>query len=259
MHPILIDLGFWQIPTYGVLLALGVVAGLWRARVRAEASGLDGDRIVDLGLWIVIWALLGSKILLVIVEFPRFLQHPGEILGLIRAGGVFLGGFIAAVIAAFILVRRYDLPTLKSFDALTPSLSLGQAIGRLGCLAAGCCWGGHCDLPWAITYTDPVAARNLGTPLGIPLHPFPLYAMLSNFALFGVLAWMYRRGLRPGRVFASYLVLYGATRFLLEFTRGDAVRGFVFGGLMSTSQAITAVMIVVGIALHFWISSRRES
>ncbi|MEN8162808.1 MAG: prolipoprotein diacylglyceryl transferase [Acidobacteriota bacterium] len=259
MHPILIDLGFWQIPSYGVLLAIGVVVGLWRARVRAVKHGLDGDRIVDLGLWIVIWGLLGSKLLLVVVELPRYFKHPGELLMLFRAGGVFLGGFIAAVIAAIVLIRKYNLPALKAFDALTPSVSLSQAIGRLGCLAAGCCWGGHCDLPWAITYTDPRAAEALGTPLGVAVHPFPIYAVISNLAIYGILAWMYQQKLRTGRVFAAYLILYGASRFLLEETRGDAVRGFVFDGTLSTSQLITAIMIAAGIALQVWLSRRRES
>jgi phosphatidylglycerol:prolipoprotein diacylglycerol transferase len=256
MHPILIDLGFWQIPSYGVLMAIAVVVGLWRGRVRAESVGLDGDRIVDLGLWVVIWALLGSKLLLVIVELPRYLAHPGDLIMLFRAGGVFLGGFIAAVIAGAVLIRKYDLPAMRAFDALTPSIPLGQAIGRVGCLAAGCCWGGHCDLPWAITYTDPRAAQTLGTPLGIPLHPFPIYAMISNLALYGILAWIFRQNLKPGRVFAAYLILYGAARFLLEETRGDEIRGSVFGGALSTSQLITAIMIVIGIGLQIWLTRR---
>lgn len=259
MHPILLDLGFWQIPSYGLLLALGVIVALWRAKVRAQKAGLDGDKIVDFGLWLVIWALLGSKLLLVVVELPRYLKQPGELLMLFRAGGVFLGGFIAAIIAAFVLIRKYDLPALKAFDALTPSVSLGQAIGRLGCLAAGCCWGSHCDLPWAITYTDPLAFEILGTPLGVSVHPFPIYAMISNFVIFGILAWMYQLRLKPGRVFAAYLILYGAARFMLEETRGDAIRGFVFDGALSTSQLITGIMIAIGIALQIWLSSRRES
>jgi len=257
MHPILIDLGFFQLPTYGLLLAIGVILGLWRARVRAATRDLDADRIVDLGLWLIIWALLGSKILLIIVELPRYIHHPAELFGVLRAGGVFLGGFLAAVAASLILLRRYGLPLWETFDTLSPSISLGQAVGRLGCLAAGCCWGGHCDLPWAVTYHDIHAAENVGTPLGVPLHPFPVYAAISNFLIYLLLARLYRLRPAPGRVFASYLVLYGLTRFLLEYTRGDAVRGFVFSGMLSTSQLITALMVITGIALHLWISRRQ--
>jgi phosphatidylglycerol:prolipoprotein diacylglycerol transferase len=118
MHPILIDFGFFQLPSYGVLLATAVIVALWTARLRANRVGMDGTQIVDFGLWLVIWALIGAKLLLVLVELPRYLKDPASILGTIRAGGVFLGGFVAAVIAAIVLLRRYGLPALQSFDVL---------------------------------------------------------------------------------------------------------------------------------------------
>jgi phosphatidylglycerol:prolipoprotein diacylglycerol transferase len=259
MHPILIDFGFYQLPSYGVLLATAVVVALWTLRRRADRAGMDGARLVDFGLWLVVWALVGAKLLLVLVELPRYLRDPAEILGTIRAGGVFLGGFVAAVIAAIVLLRRYQLPALASFDVISPSLALGHAIGRIGCLMAGCCWGAACDLPWAITYTNPVAARNLGTPLHQPVHPFPVYSSLFNFALYGVLALYFRRRPPAGSVFATYLVLYGIGRFLLEWTRGDAVRGFLFDGALSTSQVISIALVIIGAGLHWWIRRRRTA
>ena len=259
MHPILIDFGFFQLPSYGVLLATAVVVALWTLRLRADRSGMDGAHLVDFGLWLVIWALIGAKLLLVLVELPRYLRDPASLLGTIRAGGVFLGGFVAAVIAAFVLLRRYKLPALPSFDVLSPSLALGHAIGRLGCLLAGCCWGASCELPWAITYTNPIAAENLGTPLHQPLHPFPLYSALFNFGLYLVLAALYKRGPAAGRVFATYLIAYGIGRFFLELTRGDAVRGFVFDGALSTSQFISVALILIGTGLHLWIGRRRAA
>jgi phosphatidylglycerol:prolipoprotein diacylglycerol transferase len=259
MHPILIDFGFFQLPSYGMLLAFGVIAALWTLRSRADRAGMDGAHLVDFGLWLVIWALVGAKLLLVLVELPRYLRDPGAILGTIRAGGVFLGGFVAAVVAAVVLLRRYNLPTLPSFDVLSPSLALGHAIGRIGCLMAGCCWGASCDLPWAITYSSPIAAQNLGTPLHQPLHPFPVYSSLFNFGLYALLAAYYRRRPAAGRVFATYLLLYGIGRFLLEWTRGDAVRGFVLGGDLSTSQLISIALIATGTVLHLWIGRRKET
>lgn len=259
MHPILIDLGFLQIPTYGVMLVTAVALALFTCKRRADRAGLDGDRIVDLGLWLVIWALLGSKALLILVELPRYIHHPADLVGTLRAGGVFLGGLIAALIAGFVLFRRYGLRFLPTTDVLMPSVSLGQAIGRIGCFMAGCCWGAHCDLPWAITYTDPHAAENVGTPLGIPLHPFPAYAFLFNISLYALLAWLYRRGVTAGRVLATYLTVYGAGRFLLEYTRGDAARGFVLHGALSTSQLIGVVMVAGGLVLHLVVSRRAEA
>ncbi len=258
MHPVLIDLGFWQIPSYGLLLALGVVVALWTAGRRARTRGLEADRVIDLGLWIVIWALLGSKLTLVVIELPRYLSNPHELLALVRAGGVFLGGFVTGVVAAAVLLRRYELPALLTLDTLAPSVALGQAIGRLGCLAAGCCWGSHCDAPWAITYSNPIAAEKLGTPLGIPASPISGLLVLRQPVIFAGLSWFYRQRPEPGRVFATYLLLYGPARFVLEWTRGDAARGFVFGGALSTSQFISVVMIVAGFGLHLWISRRQK-
>jgi len=145
MHPILIDLGFYALPSYGVLLATAVLVALWTIKVRAEGVGMDAARIVDFGLWLVIWALLGAKILLVVVEWKRYLGDPAQLLGLARAGGVFLGGFLFAIVAAVIMLRRYQLEALPTFDILAPSLALAQAIGRMGCLLAGCCWGRECS------------------------------------------------------------------------------------------------------------------
>lgn len=258
MHPILIDLGFFQLPTYGLLLATGVVLALWTLRLRADSAEMDGPRIVDFALWLVIWALLGAKLLLIFVELPRYLRDPASLIGVFRAGGVFLGGFLAAIAAAVVLLRRYKLRALPTFDVISPSLALGHTVGRIGCLMAGCCWGAACDLPWAITYTDPVAAERLGTPLHHALHPFPIYSALFNFSLYLGLAWLFKRPHSQGRIFATYLVLYGSGRFALEWTRGDAARGFVLDGLLSTSQLISLGLIVVGTGLHIWVSRHHK-
>jgi len=259
MHPTALDLGFFQLPSYGLLLALGVVAGLLTLKRRADGAGFDGSRLVDIALWLVIWALVGAKGLLVVVELPRYLHQPGELFGLLRAGGVFLGGFLAAVVAGVVLIRRYRLPPLKTLDVIVPSVSLGQSIGRIGCLMAGCCWGGHCELPWAITYADPAAAHNVGTPLGVPLHPFPAYAALFNLGLYFVLERLYKHRPPAGMVFAAYLALYGCGRFALEFARGDEGRGFVLDGVLSTSQAISIGLVVFGVALGTWARSRSRA
>ncbi len=256
MHPILVDLGFFQLPTYGVMLVVALVVALITLKKRADRSGLDGARVVDVGLWLVIWALVGSKVLLVLVELPRFIRDPAELIVLIRAGGVFLGGFLAAVIAAVVLLRRHRMEFLPTVDVIAPSLALGHAIGRVGCLMAGCCWGARCDLPWAVEYTDPRAHELVGTPLGVHLHPSPVYESLFNLVLYAGLAALYRRRPTPGKVFAAYLTAYGVGRFLLEYTRGDTARGFVLSGALSTSQAIALGMVAVGISLFAWAARR---
>ncbi len=257
MHPTLIDFGFFQLGSYGVVLVVGIICGLWRLKVRADANNLDGMLLVDFSIWALIWALVGSKALLVIVELPRYIKNPSQLLGIVRVGGVFLGGLIAAVITAAILLRRYKLRFLDTLDVICPSVALGHAIGRVGCLLAGCCWGSFCELPWAMTYTHPDGYDPLGTPLGITVHPFPVYSMIFNFSLYLGLAYLYRHKPAPGRVFATYLVIYGLGRFLLELARGDHLRGFVLDGLLSTSQAISLGLILTGAALHAWLFRNR--
>jgi len=250
MHPILIDLGFFVLPTYGVLLALGLVVALWTAGRRAASVGLPREKVVDLGVWVVLWGLLGGKLLLVITD-PSYLQSPQGLASLLRAGGVFYGGLLAALVAAIFLFRRWQLPFFPVADVVAPSIALGHAFGRLGCFAAGCCFGAACQAPWAVVFTDPKAAEISGTPLHVPLHPTQLYEALFNFVNYLFLAWLFRR-LRPklsGQVLGAYLLSYGLARFVIEFYRGDADRGFLFGGLLSTSQAIALLLVPLGAAL----------
>ncbi len=248
MFPKLFDLGPISIYTYGVLLASAYLTGLWYATVRAGARGLDRDRIMDLGIYIIIGALVGAKLLLIIVEFDHYRQNPAEIVTILRSGGVFYGGLIASVCVAFWYIRRHRLPIWTTCDAFAPGIVLGQVIGRLGCLMAGCCYGKPTDLPWAITFTDPLAATNVGTPLDVSLHPTQLYESGAAILILGALLLTERGGKRlAGRTFWTYLLLYPTARFIIEFYRGDP-RGAVFD-LLSTSQFVSLLLIPTSIAM----------
>ena len=159
MHPVLFELGNWPVYSYGVLLAAAYLAGLQMAVVRARHAGIDPARMMDFGIYIIIAALVGAKLMLVVVDFGYFRQNPKELLSLARAGGVFYGGLIAAVGVGFWLVRKYQLPVWTTGDLAAPGIALGHVIGRLGCLMAGCCFGRPTTLPWGITFTDPQADR----------------------------------------------------------------------------------------------------
>jgi phosphatidylglycerol:prolipoprotein diacylglycerol transferase len=247
MHPILFEIGDWPVYSYGVLLALAYLAGLQLAVVRARRAGLDGARIMDLGIYLIIAALVGAKLMLVAVDFDLFRRQPRELLSLVRAAGVFYGGLLAAFAVAVILIRRYRLPLWTTTDVFAPGIALGHVVGRLGCLLAGCCYGRATDLPWGITFTDPAAAANVGTPLGIPLHPTQLYEAGAELLILMFLLATERRGRPfPGRTFWSYLLLYAISRFIIEFFRGDD-RGMVFG--LSTSQAVSLVVAPVAGAM----------
>jgi phosphatidylglycerol:prolipoprotein diacylglycerol transferase len=254
MHPILFEFGNWPVYSYGVLLAAAYLAALQLAVVRARRQGLDGSRVMDLGIYLIIAALVGAKLMLVVVDFRYFLAQPGELLSLVRAGGVFYGGLIAAVAVAIWLVRRYGLSLWTTADLFAPGIALGHVIGRFGCLLAGCCYGRPTDVPWAVTFTDPVAAANVGTPLGVPLHPTQVYDAGAELIILIVLLATERRGkVFAGRTFWLYILLYGVSRFIVELYRGDE-RGSVMG--LSTSQFISVVAVPLAIGMLLWLRNR---
>ncbi|MBI2828708.1 MAG: prolipoprotein diacylglyceryl transferase [Acidobacteria bacterium] len=252
MYPELFSLGPFTIYSYGVLLAASYLLGLWLAMRRARRWGLDPSRVLDLGIYIIIAALIGAKLLLFVVDFDRFSGSPADLLSLARSGGVFYGGLILAVVVAFWHIARHRLPFWTTCDVFAPGIALGHVTGRLGCLAAGCCYGKPADVPWAITFTSPLAAANVGTPLGIPLHPTQIYEAGAELIILAFLLATERRG-RPfaGRTFWSYMLLYAISRFIVELYRGDP-RGQIFG--ISTSQFISLVLGPLSLVMLAWLS-----
>jgi phosphatidylglycerol:prolipoprotein diacylglycerol transferase len=209
---------------------------------------------MDLGIWIIISALIGAKLLLLIVDFDAFRQNPRELLTLMRSGGVFYGGLIAAVAVAFWYLRRHRLPMWSVCDAFAPGIALGHVIGRMGCFFAGCCFGKATDVPWAVTFTSEYANQNVGTPLNVAIHPTQLYEAGAELAILGFLLFMERRWRPfPGRTFWTYLLVYGITRFIIEFYRGDA-RGMI--GALSTSQFVSVLLVPLAIIMLIVLARR---
>jgi len=256
MHPILIDFGSFTLYSYGVLLAAAYLVGLQFALIRARSRALDPQRVMDLGIWIIVSALVGAKLLLLVTDFHQFTKSPRALIDLLRSAGVFYGGLVTAVVAAFVYIRRHKMPLWTTTDAFAPGIALGHAVGRLGCLMAGCCFGRPTSVPWAITFHSPTAAIETGTPLGQPLHPTQLYEAGAEFLILGVLLWLERRGRPfPGRTFWSYMLLYAVARFLIEFYRGDP-RGAV--GIFSTSQFVSIILAPLAIVMLVLLGRRDD-
>ena len=254
MYPELFKVGPFTVYTYGVLLAASYLLGLRLAMWRAKKWGLDPNRVLDLGIYIIIAALVGAKLLLLVVDFDQF-RNPRELLNLARLGGVFYGGLLLAVGVAFWYIHRHRLPFWTTCDVFAPGIALGHVTGRLGCLAAGCCYGKPTDMPWAIVFTNPLAAANVGTPLGIPLHPTQIYEAGASLIILALLLATERRGRRfAGRTFWSYMFLYAVSRYVIEIYRGDP-RGTVFG-MFSTSQFISVVLAPLSLIMLVWLSRR---
>jgi len=257
MHPILFEFGGFTIYSYGVLLAAAYLLGLQFALIRARSRGLDRERVMDLGIWIIISALVGAKLLLLVVDYRPFLANPRSIVDLLRSGGVFYGGLIAAVTVALVYIRRHRMPMWTTTDVFAPGIALGHVVGRLGCLLAGCCFGRPTSVPWAISFHDPNAFATSGTPLGVSLHPTQLYEAGAEALILVFLLALERRGRPfPGRTFWSYMLLYGISRFIIEFYRGDP-RGTVFDAL-STSQFVSVILVPLSVVMLVLLSRRDD-
>jgi phosphatidylglycerol:prolipoprotein diacylglycerol transferase len=254
MHPILFEIGSWPVYSYGVLLAAAYLAGLQLAVIRARRAGLNATRVMDLGIYLIIAALVGAKLMLVAVDFEYFRAQPRELLSLVRAGGVFYGGLLGALVVGLWLVKRYELPVWKTADIYAPGIALGHVIGRMGCLLAGCCYGRPTDAAWGITFTNPAAAANVGTPLGQPLHPTQLYDAGAELLILIALLVFERRGRQfPGRTFWLYMLLYAVSRYVVEIYRADP-RGIMLG--MSTSQFVSLLVAPLAIIMLLRLRAR---
>jgi phosphatidylglycerol---prolipoprotein diacylglyceryl transferase len=254
MYPEVFHLSFLH--TYGILVALGFLAGLWVATRLARQAHLNTEAVFNLGFYSALAAMVGAKIMMILVDLPYYTEHPGEIFSLatLQAGGVFYGGLLAALAVAAWYMRKTQLPALLTADVFAPGIALGHGIGRLGCFAAGCCWGVECRLPWAVTFSDPASQLPRGL-LGVRLHPTQLYESLAEFLIFGILYWRIRKPHSAGAIISLYLMLYSTARFVNEFFRFHE-QGNLWGGPLDTSQWLSIVLFLAG-ASYFVMTRRR--
>src|SRR6185295_13651406 len=199
---------------------------------------------------------VGSKLLMVITEWNDYGGDWRRILSFdfLRSGGVFYGGFIAAVIASVILMRRWNLPWRKTADAFAPGIALGHAIGRLGCFSAGCCWGVPTSSWIGVRFTEK-ASELTGVPIDSALVPTQLIEAAANLLIFGFLLWLTKRRKFEGQIIYAYMMIYSVARFTIEFWRDDP-RGALLG--MSTSQFIAILLFIFGLVMTL-ISRKRQA
>jgi phosphatidylglycerol:prolipoprotein diacylglycerol transferase len=252
LFPKLFEYSWLVIHTYGFLLAVGFVSGLYVSARAAHRESINPAKVYDLGLYIAISSLVGAKLLLILTEFTYYSENPSEIFSLatLRSGGVYYGGFLVAAIVGISLVRYQRLPVWKMTDIFSPGIALGQSIGRIGCFAAGCCYGRPTTSLFGVTFKNPYSHDTVGVPLNIPLHPAQLYEAATNLAIFFLLWSTLKKKRFDGQIFILYLVFYSTSRFVIEFFRGDPERGFMLSGSLSTSQFISLVLLVCAAVLY---------
>ncbi|MBI3549395.1 MAG: prolipoprotein diacylglyceryl transferase [Elusimicrobia bacterium] len=250
MIPSLIDFHGYSLATYGVLVAIAYLVGIYWLKSRLVPGRLSESTFWSGIYWLFFGAIGGGKLLYVLLELPRFLSGEIHLVRDFRFGFVFYGGLIGAVAmgAAFCAIKKVEF--WGNSDYFGVALPIGHAIGRLGCLAAGCCYGRPTAGSWGVRFTHPDSLVPDAL-RGVPLHPAQLYESLGDLAiaafLYGVvLKRVERKVLRPGTTFIAYGFLYAVLRFVVEIFRGDDRGGFLVG--LSPSQVV-AVAALIGTSM----------
>lgn len=252
MHPVLFNLGPFTLYTYGLFLALGFIAGLFVSRREALIAGENPDTVSDIVFYLVIFGVLGGRLFFVLTNLEAFMRHPLNIFKIWEGGLVFYGGFISAALSVFFYTKIKKISLWKYADILSPGLALGHALGRIGCLMAGCCYGRACDLPWSIKFHN----HDSLAPLDIALHPTQIYEAISNLAIFFILLAIRKKKQIDGQVFWIYVFIYGFMRIVIEYFRGDDRGDFLFG-VISVSQSIGVLMICLSVIMHFYLKRKK--
>lgn len=247
MKPFLFSDTIIETPTYYALYLLAFLAAVLLGTRRAKAYGLAPVRAVDLGMICFVSGVAGARLFHILFEIPGYyLTNPLRILYLWQGGFVLYGGLIVAFMASVWMLRRWEEPVARWADAVAPAVLLGVGVGRIGCLAAGCCYGSVTDWWWGIVFTHPAATA----PQYVVLHPTQFLESIFGFlACLVLLIFSRRPPFREGMVFASAILAYASFRFLIEFIRGDGARGLYFDGSLSTSQLIS-IFVILGVL--FW-------
>lgn len=250
MFPRLIEIGWFSLPTYGVLVAMGFLFGLHLAGRLARRVGMDPERVTNLGVYIALSAIVGAKLFYIISEWDYYAADWSRLTSLsaLQAGGVFYGGLLAALVVTIIYVRKNNLDWLPTADVFAPSLAAGHAVGRLGCFAAGCCWGKPTDMPWGVQFTSQLAHDFVGVPLNVHLHPTQLYESFGTGLIALFLFWRFFKPHAEGTIIGWYLVLYSSFRFVVEFYRADQARPLL-GNSVSATQWVAIALIILGVTI----------
>jgi phosphatidylglycerol:prolipoprotein diacylglycerol transferase len=256
VHPFLLELGRFRMPTYGFISLCALAVAVLLIRRYARIEGLDPKQATEAIVLTIAVGFFGARILEAAINWDRYFGRPGGLRLLLFSTGVFLGGLITAIPFCIYWFRHIGLPVLQGLDILALTACVAEGVGRWGCFFSGCCFGTPTELMWAVTFPEIARRMHPGLP-GVPIHPTQIYMSLNALAILGVLLMLYRKKRFHGRIISVYVLLYAVTRYLIEFVRGDADRGFVFGHRLSTSQFL-GLALAVGAGLAYLALDRRH-
>lgn len=258
MHPILINLPGFPLHSYGILAACGFALVVFIILRRAAALGIEREHVVDIIFYGAIMGIVGSRALFVWQNSEVF-DSVWEMVNIRTGGLVFYGAMLAGLPTGALVMWHRKIPFFPLMDILATALPLGHAFARIGCIMAGCCYGTPTSLPWAVTYTHPLA---IAPPHGVALHPVQIYESLLLFGIAAVTNATYAKRRWVGQTMFTYLLLYAAVRATTEQFRGDASRGFLFEGALgqtlSFSTGISIGIATVAVSVFFVLARRME-
>lgn len=237
MYPVLFHVGSISIYSWGVVFAATLLACAILVRIEIKRQGLNPDITYDLILLAAVGGLVGARVFYVLGHWNYYAQTPIRIFNISEGGLVFYGGLGGGTLAILLYVKAKSLPIWKIADLAAPALAMGAAIGRVGCLLNGCCYGKPSRVPWAIFLA------------GMPRHPTQIYEILMNLAIFTIIWFWRRKFTQEGLIFWLYLFLYSAARFNVEFLR--ETRAAALG--LSASQLISIGIFLIASGHFFWV------
>jgi phosphatidylglycerol:prolipoprotein diacylglycerol transferase len=253
MHPELFRIGPFAVHSYGVMLAISFIVGIYVAVKNAEKRGIKGEEIVNLGFIIIIASIIGARLFYVLFHMNEFRGRwlyafwPVQEDGTIGLGGlILLGGFILAFVFAVVYMWYKKLNFWKIADSMAPAIALGVFFTRIGCYLNGCCFGQACAEPWGVVFPPNSPA---GSVMGeVHIHPTQLYSSLYGLIIFGILMWLDARRKFDGEIIGVFLILYGISRFIVDFYRYYESQMFLIDGLQF-NQIVSLLLIMIGIGM----------
>jgi phosphatidylglycerol:prolipoprotein diacylglycerol transferase len=254
MHPDLITIGSITLHTYGLFVAIGFFVGLVVTVRLGKSEGFGSQQIMDMGFVIILSAIIGSRLMYVLMNASHFTRAPLDILKIWEGGLVFSGGVLGVVLTMLWYIKRHGLPLGKIADLWSPAIALGQGIGRIGCFMAGCCYGKPTDSICGVVFTHP---HSLASPLNVPLHPTQIYASLSGFVIFLIVLVLYTKKKFEGQVFLWFLIMHSTARLALERFRGDD-RGILLGSDMSMTQLVATLALIISVGILFVVKAKKK-
>jgi len=254
MYPNLITIGPITLHTYGLFVAIGFFVGLLVTVRLGKSEGFGSQQIMDMGFIIILSAIIGSRVMYVLMNASYYTRAPLDMLKIWEGGLVFSGGVLGVVLTMLWYVKRHSLPLGKIADLWAPAIAVGQGIGRIGCFMAGCCYGKPTDSICGVVFTH---SHSLARPLNVPLHPTQIYSSLGSFVIFLVVLVLYSKKKFEGQVFLWLMIMHSTARLAIERFRGDD-RGILLGSNMSMTQLVAILILITSVGILFVVKSKKK-